>query len=517
MARATSPLATRAFTVFLAAAAAPAAAQLDESVAVERLHLASTRAGVIGLEAPEVPAHLAWEGGGWLGYAKDPLVLVRASDGSRAGALVGNRMGGAAVAALGLLGHAQVAVEVPFVLFQDREVGALRGGAVPSMSAAALGAVCVTPKLVLPAIAGIGWSALLGVRLPTASARSFSGSSGVELVPEVTAGTELGRWRLLGGLGATLREAHAVANLRAASELVAQAGAAFRTGRSAWAPAEWQGTISAISAAARPFAHETETGVEARGAAAWELRGTRLLAGAGVGLTSGWGTPAWRVFVAAQRGPTRAPPVAAAPDPAPQAPVLAPVAPEPEPVATVAPEPALAPTIAPAAPPPDRDGDGVPDDSDRCPDVAGPAEHAGCPETGALRIAADRIDVEGTVAFDTDRDVIQERSFALLDSIAGIIAAHPELGAVRVEGHTDAQGRRAHNVELSRRRAEAVVRYLQAHGVQAGRLEATGFGPDRPIAGNATAEGRARNRRVEFRLTPAPPAVPNADGQESSR
>jgi outer membrane protein OmpA-like peptidoglycan-associated protein len=148
----------------------------------------------------------------------------------------------------------------------------------------------------------------------------------------------------------------------------------------------------------------------------------------------------------------------------------------------------------------------VVDRLDACPDVPGPAEAQGCPKSGAVKLVGQRIEFEGTVYFDTDKDVIQSRSFELLDGIATVINAHPELGRIRVEGHTDSQGGREHNLDLSKRRAKAVVRYLAAKGVDEGRLTSEGFGPDRPVDDNKTREGRAKNRRVEFHVEQPPAA-----------
>jgi len=69
-----------------------------------------------------------------------------------------------------------------------------------------------------------------------------------------------------------------------------------------------------------------------------------------------------------------------------------------------------------------------------------------------------------------------------------------------VQGHTDNTGTREHNLELSQKRAGSVVAYLVEKGVEAGRLEAKGYGPDVPIADNATPEGQEQNRRVEFKI-----------------
>jgi outer membrane protein OmpA-like peptidoglycan-associated protein len=84
--------------------------------------------------------------------------------------------------------------------------------------------------------------------------------------------------------------------------------------------------------------------------------------------------------------------------------------------------------------------------------------------------------------------------------VARLLLAHPEVKKLRVEGHTDAEGDAVTNRALSQRRAQAVVNRLAARGVESGRLVAEGFGEDRPVTGNDTAEGRERNRRVEMHV-----------------
>jgi outer membrane protein OmpA-like peptidoglycan-associated protein len=148
----------------------------------------------------------------------------------------------------------------------------------------------------------------------------------------------------------------------------------------------------------------------------------------------------------------------------------------------------------------DRDGDTVEDHEDNCPDEFGPPDNQGCPpeEKQLVVIQRDRIKINDTIHFDFDKATIQPRSFPLLNQVAKVIREHPEIVSVSVEGHTDGQGSAAYNRGLSQRRAEAVRTYLIGQGVAAERLEARGFGEDRPIASNSTNAGRAANRRVEF-------------------
>ncbi len=123
--------------------------------------------------------------------------------------------------------------------------------------------------------------------------------------------------------------------------------------------------------------------------------------------------------------------------------------------------------------------------------------------------------ISETIYFRSNRHKIDRRSFELLDNVARVILAHPEVGVINVQGHTDSRGRREANVTLSQKRADEVRAYLISKGVPAERLTATGFGPDRPIVPAAsTPEDHARNRGVEFHFdaagAAAAPAAPDA-------
>lgn len=116
---------------------------------------------------------------------------------------------------------------------------------------------------------------------------------------------------------------------------------------------------------------------------------------------------------------------------------------------------------------------------------------------------AEDLEEEGTVQiygihFDTDEATVRDESASTLTEIAEFLEQHPDL-TVAVVGHTDTQGSFEHNMELSARRAEAVVKQLtDEYGVAADRLQAHGVGWLAPVATNATEEGRAQNRRVEL-------------------
>ena len=186
----------------------------------------------------------------------------------------------------------------------------------------------------------------------------------------------------------------------------------------------------------------------------------------------------------ARARPPAGPPPAAAPAPAP--------APAPSPVTTddVRATPVPVPPTAPAATALDGDADGVPDTSDRCPDTLPglPVGEGGCDRLGGV--------IDG-VGFEPGSERLAAGSEAALDGIAETLREYPVID-VAVEAHTDNQGSAESNLELSRRRALSVARYLAAQGVEPARLRPRAFGESRPRASNATPEGRARNRRVEL-------------------
>ncbi len=151
---------------------------------------------------------------------------------------------------------------------------------------------------------------------------------------------------------------------------------------------------------------------------------------------------------------------------------------------------------------PDRDNDDVPDLDDKCPDEAGPPENDGCPIRGAplVSVEATRLRLRANIRFETGSATIDRQSFGLLDEVAKVLKEFPQIELVRIEGHTDNRGSHAYNQDLSTRRAKAVLEYLVKKGTDPKRMVAQGFSFDRPVASNATPLGRAKNRRVEFRL-----------------
>jgi outer membrane protein OmpA-like peptidoglycan-associated protein len=106
------------------------------------------------------------------------------------------------------------------------------------------------------------------------------------------------------------------------------------------------------------------------------------------------------------------------------------------------------------------------------------------------------ITLSGSVLFRSNDAQLLPAAFTRLDEVAGALVAKGQ--DVVVEGYTDSRGSMSTNMDLSRRRAESVRTYLVSHGVQSDTIQARGMGPERPVAENTNAEGRANNRRVEI-------------------
>jgi outer membrane protein OmpA-like peptidoglycan-associated protein len=183
----------------------------------------------------------------------------------------------------------------------------------------------------------------------------------------------------------------------------------------------------------------------------------------------------------------------------------------------------------------DRDGDGIPDSIDACPDVKedkdGVADSDGCPEDDAdndgIADGRDKCPMEPgpsqklaekngcpsltkftddgeiqllePIQFETGKAVIKPVSFPILDEVVTLMKARKDL-KVGVHGHTDSVGADDMNMMLSKNRAASCVKYLVEHGIASSRLQSEGFGETKPISTNDTAEGRAKNRRTEFKV-----------------
>lgn len=111
------------------------------------------------------------------------------------------------------------------------------------------------------------------------------------------------------------------------------------------------------------------------------------------------------------------------------------------------------------------------------------------------------LNMPSNITFATDQDAISTQFYPTLNSVSLVLQKYNRT-LVDVYGHTDSTGSDEHNLDLSQRRALSVATYLNAQGIDSRRFSVIGYGETRPIASNATAEGRALNRRVEIQLLP---------------
>ena len=148
--------------------------------------------------------------------------------------------------------------------------------------------------------------------------------------------------------------------------------------------------------------------------------------------------------------------------------------------------------------PPDADGDGVPDYLDECPDTEAGAR---VNDTGCYIELEEEVTIDMNIEFETDKAEIRPDHISEINRAVNFLRQYPTTNAV-IEGHTDSDGSASYNQGLSERRAKAVYEYLISEaGIRADRLSWAGFGESQPIASNDTADGKQRNRRVTAVVT----------------
>ena len=145
---------------------------------------------------------------------------------------------------------------------------------------------------------------------------------------------------------------------------------------------------------------------------------------------------------------------------------------------------------------PDFDKDGIPDKYDLCPHLFGEVNSQGCPE---LTIAENLILTKalGDLKFDFDKDAIKNESYIALTDLTVLMHKNPSMYLL-IDGHASAEGSSSYNLSLSARRAKAVQNFFIARGIGKGRLIIDFYGEDTPLNDNISEEERANNRRVEF-------------------
>lgn len=513
-------------TVAALVLSAPASAQLKTIPAfeLERLRLNSSGMGswVVGTGEllPAGGYRLALAGH----YENRPLMLYQ--DGVLQGAIVRHRVTTLLSGAMGLGGRVELGAQVPLLLAQqgddltDRNVRMPQGGV-------ALGTPLITARLSLlaehqedPVNLAVGFSASPGIGSAAALAREL------QAIPNVMLGRSLGQVRASLDAGLMLRPSKV---LTPDENVQDEVGHALRFGAGLASIGEGLGgevaAIGSVPLKREGFSLELLSGVRVPVGERLELHGL-----AGLGLGNAPGIPRFRVVLGMAFGKVARPPA--------PAPAVAAESPEYQdkdwdrdgvlnwvddcPEVPGPPERRGCPVL-------DSDGDGVTNEKDKCPrqkgivemagcprkdtdedtvwdhedncrEIPGPPENQGCPSNDRQLVVIQRrrIAIKDTIHFDYDKDTIKSISFPLLNQVAQVLNEHPEIVSVSIEGHTDDSGSNAYNRDLALRRAGSVRTYLEGKGVARSRMSVRGFGEDRPLTTNATEEGRAINRRVEF-------------------
>ena len=460
--RARATTVATALVLSVALVAPPSTAQSRTGFAVNRFEPAERGSQHFVVDSLDVRAGSA-AAGATFDYAYKPLVVYDATGAERY-ALVRHQaivhLGGSVV----LAGRLRLALDAPVALYQDGESAVVDGVTLSPSTAPAFGDLRLAADVRVAGDRGQPFSLALGVRgwLPTGLRSQFTSDGSARIAPQVLASgaVDVLVWAARVALVYRSRD-DAYAGRALGSELFAAAGAGIRTrnGRLVVGPEVF--AASAFTSGAK-FLGARETPVEWLFGAHYDvLPNLRAGAGIGGGLGHGYGTPVLR-GLASLEWVTSAP-VRESPD-------------------GEAPEPRT----------PWENGDG-----------SGTA--GGTKERPLAVVTENEIRIEEELRFATDSADLLGGSDAVLGAVKRILDEHPEIRRLRIEGHTDAVGEAAYNDDLSARRAAAVETWLVGHGVAKDRLESAGLGSKEPIDTNETEAGRAKNRRVVFRIVEAPP------------
>lgn len=536
-----------------------ASAQTQRGFALDRFDPSERGSEWFVLDSLDLRGHLRPAAGIIGSFAYDALAVYDGRD-RQVSSLVEQQVFVHPGASLVLWDRARGSLSVPIAVYQTGESVVARGKAYSAPSSA-IGDLRLAGDVRLFGEHGGPITGALGVavHLPTGSREDYTSDGYVRLSPRASVAGDLSRFTYAARLGFQYRAlTERFERNPLGSELTGgvAAGVRLANGDLVVGPELWASTI----VDGRSFFKRRGTPIEALLGAHFAVADFRFGAGVGPGLTRGWGTPALRAFLGAEWTPAYR-------EPAPPAPVAIAKEPRAPEAREACADPAAEgcakdrdrdgvldeadacpdlPGVASADPgkngcPPDRDGDGVPDDKDACPDVPGatsedplrsgcPADHDddgvpddedACPDAPGpadtdakkngcplARIEGGEIKIVEQVRFKTGSAEILRDSDPTLFAVATMLKTHPEITKVRVEGHTDDKGSARTNDVLSQRRAESVVKWLTAYGIDDERFEAKGFGFRRPLDTNTTEVGRQNNRRVEFHIAaeaaPAP-------------
>ncbi len=473
-----------------------AAAQSATGFALDRFEPASPGSDWFGHDSLDLRGHLGVAAGIVGDFAYRPLVLYN-PDGSVGASIVRDQDVLHAGATVVLWNRARFGLNLPVAIYQVGLAEPVRGVAYFPPHGASLGDLRLEGDARLYGEPGQPFTLAAGalLYLPTGSREQYLSDGTVRFTPRVQAAGGLGPFVYAARVGVAVRPHDATfENTGLGTELVFGGAVGIRL----WAKRlvvgpELSGS-TVLGSHPGSFA-VNNTPVELLVGAHARVFGD-FVVGAGIapGLARGLGEPLVRALASVAWVPRTRP---AVPDeillPPPAPPEPAPPAPDDGPV-----QPQLAPGSPSAG---DRDHDGVPDATDACPDEPGPPspdpDKDGCPDAFVRK---GRIHLRTAIKFLENSAELDPSATPTLDAVQHVLATHPAIVHLRIEGHTDDQGSFANNLLVSKKRAKTVSDWLAAHGVAPTRLESQGYGSAMPIADNATPEGREQNRRIELVL-----------------
>jgi OOP family OmpA-OmpF porin len=478
-----------ALAVLLGAGVAEAQPRAREPIDIERFKPAITYDAFLVTEGSDVRWPLpddAFEIGGYLNYALNPLVVVGPED-NVVDHIVSGRLGGDVFGSLTLFPGFAVALGVPFFVAQTGDDDPNVGG---------LGDVRVVPKFrILDDREYVGLAVLGELRVPTHTDEEFSGGARmIVFAPKIALDHRFGFGLRVGvNAGVLIREGTQFENVEAASEFTYSGAVAYHFGGYDGVAALGLDVNGATGLTSLDY---EELPLEALLYGA--VKATKEITiqfGPGMGIIPGYGIPTFRGVVGVRWAPTEH----------------------------------------------DRDHDGIPDAEDACPDnpedrddyadedgcpedddtrdddtdgvvnvdddcpteketINGIEDEDGCPDKGDPKVVRDKgqLLVLENIEFATGSAIISPSSYGILNQVALMLKANPDIKKLRIEGHTDSRGRHSDNMKLSQDRADSVKRYLIGKGIDKDRLESKGFGPDRPLVPETDAASLQKNRRVEF-------------------
>jgi outer membrane protein OmpA-like peptidoglycan-associated protein len=516
--------------LFLGLAPAAARAQSGGDVTIRQFQPTPFSDGMLRLDGTQTLSPWKLRAAVDADYAWKPLVLTDLAPSLQRSRkttydLIGHGVGADLTLALGLGRRFEIGAILPFTVFQTGETVA--GTASPGTAGLANAKVGAKAHL-LGKGPGFGLGASLLIAIPFGVGGPYIHETSPGGEARLFGDYRTDRLRVGASAGYRLRGDLQLFDIPLGDELVYAAGAEARLSAKTQLFAE----LAGAARAADPFGSTRQSPLELL------VGGRRLVGGgglggdnrfwltgaAGPGLVAGYGSPVVRAVLG----------LAWSNEPVPRPP-----APPPPPAPPVEKCPGGAGCPKKEEPPPDRDKDGILDDADECPDepedkdgfededgcpdpdndkdgildaadkcpnepetINGKDDEDGCPDKGdaAVRIGKEELETLKPIFFETDHSRVRHAFFNILGQVASTLKAHPEIGRCAVEGHTDDTGPPEWNQKLSVLRADAVVEFLVAKGVDRKRLAAIGHGEKAPWAPNDTESGRAKNRRVLFHI-----------------